>query len=655
MGDYEYLYNQDFLVELDQQQNHTQYIKLTVLTMQNTPIGTIEGKATGGSISVNGSSAIRRTGSLSMIADESNYRITELSNIIYMNKKVSVEVGFKNNLNQYTEYDIIWLPLGIFVMSGANIQKNNSGINISLTLKDQMSLLNGENGGTFETTVIHSPIAIEKIDEVTREIKEEAILYYKLIYELVTKWGHIPPELIIIEDVPLTINNIVRWNNSQNVNITSTDGNTIHLELNKDGEYKKGQSVGFLETDFVYSQDTDLVSNAGESVASTLDKIKMALGNYEYFFDEKGFFHFQKIKDYLTKGQGLQYLSDAFELKYATAQQNSVYDFSKSNLITSYSNAPQWENIKNDFVVQGKNSDIIPIIYHLIIDNIPQKVSGNKYYQRYNDAFGVTRWVYGQDINNPILLEKKQYAQLVCEKNKWEYTDVSVFNDSLNLDWADWRIMAYFYSIENPSLYFYSQELIEEIPNIYDFSQNPIQDENTLKYSFPYREGVTPNTVKYWIDIINNDSLNKFKVVNIGKRTKVITDDKINCMFEPFFPNVCFIEASMPNTSDLRKKYKALGQAFYQLPSSEFGNIAIDSTSTSAYDCLRAQLHTILSFNESVSIGIVPIYHLEPNTRITIEDKDTNIYGDYIIKSFTLPLAANGQMTIQCTKAIEMI
>jgi hypothetical protein len=53
-----------------------------------------------------------------------------------MNKKVSVEVGFKNNLNQYTEYDIIWFPLGMFVMSGANIQKNNSGINISLTLKD---------------------------------------------------------------------------------------------------------------------------------------------------------------------------------------------------------------------------------------------------------------------------------------------------------------------------------------------------------------------------------------------------------------------------------------------------------------------------------------------------------------------------------------
>ena len=95
MWNYEYLYDKDFLVELDQQQNHTQYIKLTVLTMQNAPIGTIEGKATGGSISVNGSSAIRRSGSLSMIADESNYRITELSNIIYMNKKVSVEVGFK--------------------------------------------------------------------------------------------------------------------------------------------------------------------------------------------------------------------------------------------------------------------------------------------------------------------------------------------------------------------------------------------------------------------------------------------------------------------------------------------------------------------------------------------------------------------------------
>jgi len=80
-----------------------------------------------------------------------------------------------------------------------------------------MSLLNGENGGTFETAVTHSPLYIEEVKN--GEYVEEYVSFYRLIYELVTEWGKIPPEYVIIDDIPLTIENIVRWIGENNVNI----------------------------------------------------------------------------------------------------------------------------------------------------------------------------------------------------------------------------------------------------------------------------------------------------------------------------------------------------------------------------------------------------------------------------------------------------
>jgi hypothetical protein len=67
-------------------------------------------------------------------------------------------------------------------------------------------------------------------------------------------------------------------------------------------------------------------------------------------------------------------------------------------------------------------------------------------------------------------------------------------------------------------------------------------------------------------------------------------------------------------------------------------------------------LHELISYNESVSLTTIPIYHLEPNTRIMAQDPDINIPPtDYMIKSFSVPLTANGTMTIQCTKIVQRI
>ena len=45
----------------------------------------------------------------------------------------------------------------------------------------------------------------------------------------------------------------------------------------------------------------------------------------------------------------------------------------------------------------------------------------------------------------------------------------------------------------------------------------------------------------------------------------------------------------------------------------------------------------------------MPIYYLEPNTRIRVDDMTTNIHGDYMIKSINLPIGG-GVMSISASR-----
>ena len=48
--------------------------------------------------------------------------------------------------------------------------------------------------------------------------------------------------------------------------------------------------MGYIYTNFVYPGE--LIGNAGSTITEILDKIKNTLGNYEYFYDIEGNFHF---------------------------------------------------------------------------------------------------------------------------------------------------------------------------------------------------------------------------------------------------------------------------------------------------------------------------------------------------------------------------
>ena len=94
------VYDKNFLLELDRDKNKTIYARITALRFDESPIEFIEGRVTQGSINVDGTSAIRRSCSLTMVAADFDYR-----NYYWgLNTKFKLEIGLKNNINpQYPE------------------------------------------------------------------------------------------------------------------------------------------------------------------------------------------------------------------------------------------------------------------------------------------------------------------------------------------------------------------------------------------------------------------------------------------------------------------------------------------------------------------------------------------------------------------------
>jgi hypothetical protein len=67
MVKYTYLAREEILKYIDSLHFRTQYVKIIVLDNQECPLRAIEGRATAGSITINGSSAVRRSGSLTLV------------------------------------------------------------------------------------------------------------------------------------------------------------------------------------------------------------------------------------------------------------------------------------------------------------------------------------------------------------------------------------------------------------------------------------------------------------------------------------------------------------------------------------------------------------------------------------------------------------
>ena len=633
---YEYLNDTDFLVALDKQRLKEQYAKIVLLSFDEKPIREIQGQVTSGNLNVNGSSAIRRTISLTMLANQYNSNIENLDNEISLNKKVKVFVGYRNTLKSYSHYgDIIWFPCGMFILSSANVSRSISGWTISISGKDKMCLLDGSAGGTLPASTTFS----EKwIMEDNGDYTIEYPTIYQIIFEAVNHWGGELAENIIISDLEDKVKLLVRYmgNNpiyfSDNYDSLSFSPDPTHSHI-----CTYGEDAGYQETDFTYPGE--LILSAGETVVGLLDKIVNLLGNYEYFYTVDGKFVFQQIKNYLNTGSPLNELR---EEDYTKSYNNAKFLYSLTDLdtTTGITRSPKYDNLKNDFYVWGKRETAtgaeVEIRYHLAIDTKPILDLARQY-----------MWELRDEKTNLIVRYEFTYEPTYSGETSYKVTQVSVPCD-------EWREELYRLALVaqvSNSVYdnYYDSELIAEWRNLYD----PMREEWNGTNHWNPDVTQNPKKLNFWLDFIDTGSeLGGYSVKQIGRRTKVINSNEIKAIYNPEVPDIIFIEGL---DNEAIRHYQNIGQKYFLLTEDYYDLFSASSTGVSCFDKIRELMYQNLNYNTTITLTCLPKYYMEPNNIIRVEDKESGINGNYQITQFSLPLTYNGTMSITATQVLTRI
>ena len=707
----------NFLQEIDNFVNQKQYVKITLLNWNEEPIKEIQGELSGGSISKDGSSSVRRTCSLTAIVDRGEYNIEDSKMDFAINKKIYIECGIKNYSKHYKDYPILWFPQGVFFISNFSITSNvSSNISISLTLKDKMCGLNGEVGGTFPAAVI-----LDEMDtqSPTGQFVHQKILIYDIIQEIVHHYGGEPLNNILIEDVPNRIKRVMRWTgeNPLYLKAISADGYTWYeglLDKPSDmtgvKQYNTNEDVGYTYADFVY--DTELTANLGESVVTVLDKIKQYLGNYEYFYDEFGVFHFREIKNYLNTTQSKILLDDMDAKDYLaeTTTGKTIYSFSDKTNIISITQNPQYANIKNDYVIQGlrkrTNSNASVLVrYHLAIDRKPTVGNTYKNLLLYEEAdTNLIKAAYPLSLGKDEELPQPGNFNIIYRveedsESKFYYWEDEVYKEvkvkkyyssaSEGYTTKDWRTELYLQGLLAKNLGtdagqyyakiqesfganlgesfiddiyrqqqqnkvdvdYYFEELDAFWPQIYNLETQKFygEEEDKAAYTSSLADG------NYYLDFIDpyTSGLGEFSIANIGRRTLAIQNDDVNCIFQPEVPDIVFLNTDDDDIDIQRDECDRKGQPYSQVKSNIYQALATGGFKNGAFDQIKYQLYLHTNYQKTLSLSALPVLYLEPNSRVEINDATTNAQGDFMAQSISIPLGAGNSMSVTLNQCLE--
>lgn len=514
---------------------------------------------------------------------------------------------------------------------------------------------------------------------------------YDIIQTAVMNYGGESANNIIINDIPLKLKQLVRWTGNGKLyhNIESlVYTNEYDDVIESEGTWRTfnyGEDVGYEWTDFVYPGE--LVSAIGDSVCSVLDKIISALGNYEYFYNINGQFVFQEKRNFLNMsyldteenayrldaltGDILAvddiaiYTKDADEkrllnelvildevnYKAEFAMSNkSVYTFDDNNgLVISYTNSPMYTNINNDFHIWGKNSSDTVIHYHFAIKEKPV-ITG-------------TRWIeIAKDENDEgiysefnIYCEEPYYVRFYDDDSHKEGIPyLTTKEDLLGVEYytTDWRAQLYMEGLEEtqrqqrPDIF--KQELLDLFGDIYNFEA----------HSFRADIVTNPNELTYWFDYLEPvNGMDDISIESIGLRTLTEQKDNVVKLFDAEAPNVVLLNvgADAAERADTIARCRDEGVEYSNVANEVYERISIGTLGYSAQELAREMLYQHISDSNTITLQLVPIYHLEPNTRITVRDVVSDISGDYIIKTISVPLDARNAMTITATAALTRI
>ena len=660
-----FLLDSDFLKQIDLNRNKIIYARLTALTNHNAPVEVIEGRITGGSINCDGNSAIRRTCNISLVGQD--LKITEFH--WALKSRFKVEIGVHNNISDEYE-NIIWFKQGIYIINSFSKSHSASGISVNISGQDKMCLLNGSLGGALPFQVDFGTYE----EEVNGNYVKKKILIKDIIQEALIVYGKEPQGNIIINDLdnvsgwelwnyrgttPLYLYYLVKRNSDgliqnlklYNISLDNTkkmkrksNGKTYLLtQLPSDAFYSRnniigktytgwvfesavkndgkeymimkveyGEDAGYHKTDLVFAGD--LILQTGETITNLLDKIAKQLGNFEYFYDLDGRFVFQKKRAFLSNIFSPIADDNPYVLPVSQSPDYS-YKFNDATLINSYSNSIDISKIKNEFSIWGKRKGLsgseIDVHARFAINKKPTEytsLSTNKTFRTSGE--GKVDWreiIYQMAIDYNKYSRNSDFTQKLINKNPQYYMGTTGYEQYYIDILGFWR-------------------------EIYDGTRFIVTN---------------PSNLKFWLDFIEpNGEIGAFSTNTLGERLKTDNDSSIKAMWYEEIPEIEFLLAN--ELDDYSNSYQGI-----RLPNNYEKYFSSSSRGISVFERADELLNEHVLSAPSITLNCLPIYYLQPNTKIYVKDEKSEIEGDFILSSFSMPLNYNGTMSITARKIIK--
>lgn len=412
-----------------------------------------------------------------------------------LNTKFKLEIGVQNLVDSSMP-DVIWFDQGIYLISTFNTSRSTTNFTISINGKDKMCLLNGEVGGSLESSVDFG--TIEEEDQngtwTIRKIPIQEIIrnavhtyagepYWNIIINDLDTYGlelleyRYDTPMYLYRDVDsdsLLFHNIIMENDSTKVQLEQGGEDILLADIPADyldplvdtlvgvgdtykpvyvgdkpyyfAKIEYGQTAGYRMTDLVYAGD--LIANVGESITSVLDKIKNMLTEFEYFYDLDGSFVFQKKKSFTStlwsttlevNDDNAGKIAESLALSSSTA-----YTFSGGELITAFNNSPNLLNMRNDYSIWGERTGTsgasIPVHLRYAIDNKPLKYQ-QIYFNPEDSDYQENIWAienYNARYNTTLAARTQADAKLFSVENGDDWREVIY---QMGLDYYKYNIL----------------------------------------------------------------------------------------------------------------------------------------------------------------------------------------------------------------------
>ncbi len=491
------------------------------------------------------------------------------------------------------------------------------------------------------------------------------------------------------------------------------DSNTYNIIKIEDN-----MAVGYRKTDLTYPTELVAnVGEALTSVLDKIKNMFSGF-EYFYDIDGRFVFQKKKTYTN-TSFNNIKVSDNEIYADAAAHTSATTYSFEDGILLSAFTDAPAILNIKNDFSVWGKRKsaatgndlpihmryaiDFKPVYYHSI-DPEKTKPYVSLEYGEYEQVFDVTKNNFANYIQTTKLYIKNLNGTYsIATKYIKDEQYYKALNTNTNVIRCDWRELIYQMACDyykfNHKIPNFSQTIANTGENLqyyptgvtgYEtyytdmqafwrelYNPDALNEEyknqayveldissgistGNFNTKTGFNENVTknPEVLNFWFDFMGtNGELGKYAAKVIGNRAKSVNNDKVQAIYYPEVPPILFVSTEDEEALDKSKNdfNNMTGYTFIQLTPQLENCFTISSQGKSAKDELDNLLYEHTYANESVTLTAMPIYHLQPNTRIFVKDDNTGINGEFIVSKVTVPLQYNGTASINATRAVERI